>query len=109
MFFFKMAIREKKEGCFVIDKTPETIDEIDLARHMDDNASRVEMVSLLQKRFSYMQRFLLKAQALSDKDFETAFSTFESAIEVLNHKKQKNEVPDKNLKGGLSNLMTSAR
>jgi hypothetical protein len=60
----------------------------------------------MQKRFSYMQKILLKAQMLSDKDFEAAFLTFESAIEALNHKKQKNEGSDKSLKGGLSGLIT---
>lgn len=61
---------------------------VDLERHMNDSATRIEMLSHTQKRYSYMQKLFLKVQALSDKDFETAFTTFESVLETLN-KKQK--------------------
>lgn len=87
---------------------PQTFEELDIERHMNDNASRVEMVSFMQKRYSYLQKLLLKAQSLSDKDFETAFSTFESVVETLNQKKQKIEESDKMSKNKFSNLITKS-
>ena len=88
---------------------PQTIEEIDIERHMNDNASRVEMVSLVQKRYSYMQKLLIKSQVLSDKDFETAFSTFESVVETLNQKKLKSSDRDKTEKSKLSGLITDSK
>ncbi len=62
---------------------------LDLERHMNDNASRVEVVSSVQKRFSLLQKILLKAQVLSDQDFETAFNSFDAMVDNLKQKTQK--------------------
>ncbi len=67
----------------------QNIEEIDLERHMNDCASRLEMVSTVQKRYSYVQKILLKSQVLSEKDFQTVFSAFESMVDSLNQKKLK--------------------
>jgi hypothetical protein len=91
-----------------VSDTPESINEIDIERHMNDNASRVEMISFMQKRYSYMQKLMSKAQILSDKDFETAFTTFESVVDSLSQKKQKNSDLDKPDKNRLTNFITKS-
>ena len=84
-----------------------TIEERDLERHMNDNASRVEMSSLMQKRFANMQKLLLKAQTLSDRDFETAFSSLESIVESLKKKSLKQEPTEKTTNNKLSQLIAT--
>ena len=61
----------------------QTIDANDIERHMNEQACRAEMVCFSNKRYSYVQKILLKAEPLSDKDFETAFATFESLVQSL--------------------------
>ncbi|BBH54194.1 hypothetical protein [Fluviispira sanaruensis] len=67
------------------------IDEKDLARHMGDQACRAESNSLAQKKYTHLQRLMSKISALSDKEFDIAFSTLESMLENFNTKKSKVE------------------
>ena len=65
------------------------INEDDLTRHMRDQACRAETNGLAQKKFSHFQKLVTKVYALSDKEFDIAFSTLESMIENFNSKKAK--------------------
>ncbi|MES2614128.1 MAG: hypothetical protein V4591_01800 [Bdellovibrionota bacterium] len=73
---------------------------------MNDNASRVEMASVGQNRYSSMQKLLFKAQMLPEKDFETAFSTLESVVEGLNQKKRPDG--DKKSRAQVANIVTGS-
>ncbi len=90
-------------------ETPKDIPQIDLERHMNDYASRVQMSSLGQKRVATMQKLLLKIQSMSDKDFDMAFSTIETVVDNLTQKKQSpmESDKDKSTKNNLSNMITS--
>ena len=83
------------------------IDETDVLRHMDNNACRIEMGSSIQKRFYHMQKLFQKTQVLSEKDFENAFTTFESVLETLNKKKPLEDEKDKVAKNKVTKLVTS--
>lgn len=82
----------------------EPINEIDLARHMGDQASRAEANNLAQKKYSHLQRLMSKISALSDKEFDIAFSTLESMIENFNTKKAKQD-DEKNIKKNKENAI----
>ncbi|KAB8028138.1 hypothetical protein [Fluviispira multicolorata] len=85
------------------------IDEKDLARHMGDQACRAESNSLAQKKYSHLQRLMSKISALSDKEFDIAFSTLESMLENFNTKKTKKEddkISNKNKENAI-NIITN--
>ncbi|APJ04754.1 hypothetical protein [Silvanigrella aquatica] len=71
------------------------INEDDVARHMRDQACRAESGGIAQKKYSHFQKLVTKVYALSDKEFDIAFSTLESMIENFNSKKTKPNEDDK--------------
>ncbi len=87
-------------------ETPKDIPELDLERHMNDHASRVQMNSLGHKRIVVMQKLLLKIQGMNDKDFDTAYTTLESVVDNLSKKPLGSEDKDKGVKKNLSTLIT---
>ncbi len=102
----KILLRGKIRKMF--DK-PQIIEEIDIERHMNDNASRFERNSFVQKRYNYMQNLLMRVQGLSDKDFETACLTFESIVDTFNKKTFKSNEQDGVSKNNLSQFITTAK
>lgn len=68
-----------------------SINEIELARLMADQATRTEYCAHLQRRQVAMQTLMAKIQTLSDSEFEAAYGTLESLIENYNAKKLKRE------------------
>jgi hypothetical protein len=82
------------------------VSELDLFRHMQDQAARVQMNSQWHKRNSDLQRLMAKIQTLSDAEFEKAYDTFESLVNNFNQRnaqdsKKKEVSPEKQL--GLTN------
>lgn len=78
-------------------ENPETINEIDLEHHMNDVATRVGMVSSMQRRYFNLQRIFLKAQLLSDKDFETALTSLETLVDTMAKKKNGEDKSKENI------------
>lgn len=83
------------------------IETIELERYMNDQASRMEMSSLIQTRFTNMQKMLIKTQMLSDKEFQMAYETFESLVDSFQQKKQKKDSPSSSSKEKLNQYITS--
>jgi hypothetical protein len=87
----------------------ESIDETDLLRHMDDVACRVEMGTLIQKRYYQVEKLLRKTQLLPEREFQSAFSSIESLVDSFQKKGQdegQDEKEQKEAKKGVSKLIT---
>jgi hypothetical protein len=55
--------------------------EVDIQRHLADLASRAEVMSASNRRLVLMQRLMARIQVLSDKEFDSAYQTFESLVD----------------------------
>jgi hypothetical protein len=67
------------------------VNEIELARMMEDQAARFDSMGRLQKRNFILQQLLTRVQGLSDEDFESAFATFSSMVTTLELRRKKLE------------------
>jgi hypothetical protein len=67
------------------------VNEIELARMMEDQAARFDSMGRLQKRNFILQQLLTRVQGLSDEDFESAFATFSSMVSTLELRRKKLE------------------
>ncbi|NBW82305.1 hypothetical protein EBR21_11180 [bacterium] len=67
------------------------VNEMELARAMEDQAARFDSMGRLQKRNFILQQLLTKVQGLSDEDFESAFATFSSMVATLEARRKKKE------------------
>ncbi len=85
------------------------LDEVELERHMNDNASRVQMICSMQKRHSNLQKLITKAQLLSDKDFENACLTFESILDSFNKKSMTTTSKDDAVPAKLKSIIASEK
>ena len=72
------------------------ISEIDLFRHMTDEASRFQVGSRMHSRSLVVQRLMSKIQCLTDGEFETAISALESMVEGYNIRKKSDDKKSRN-------------